>query len=133
MTDEQLHNPNLASPLIVATLFAKLDALGFSARDLRALFGHSEFPTLRSRPHQICFLAEFGPNIVQQSLKTRELAVLFDATERAVERTLTKGPQDTSPPDCHLAFDDHTERALVDMILDRFERPSARTTKELLT
>jgi hypothetical protein len=132
MTDEQLHNPNLAPLLDVATQFPKLDALGFSGRDLRALFGHSEFPTLRSRPHQICFLAEFGPNIFQRSLKTRELAALFDVTERALERTLTKGPQDPSPPGRHRAFDDDTERALDDMILDRFERPSARTTKELL-
>jgi hypothetical protein len=71
--------------------------------------------------------------MLQRSLKTRELAALSDVTERIVEGTLTKGSQDPSPPGHHRAFDDDTERALVDMILDRFDRGSAMTTKELLT
>jgi hypothetical protein len=53
-------------------------------------------------------------------------------TERTVEGILQRGPQDPSPPGRHRPFDDHAERRLVRMVIDRFQRGAALTQKELL-
>jgi hypothetical protein len=99
---------------------------------MRALFERTEFATLHSRSHQICFLADYTANSLQRFLKTRELAEFFEVTDRTVERILQRGPQDPSPPGRHQTFEDDIERGLVQMATDRFHQGAALTNKELL-
>jgi hypothetical protein len=132
MTDEQPDNSNLTAGLAVVSIFPRLATLGFSDRDMRSLFERTEFAALHSRSRQVCFLADDTANILQRSLKTRELAQVFEVTERTVERILQRGPRDQSSPGAHRTLDDDTERGLVQMLIDRFHRGGALTDKELL-
>jgi hypothetical protein len=132
MIDEQLHNPNLMPALDAVTLFPTVTVPGFSDRDMRALFERSEIATLLSGSHQISFLASETANILQRFLQTRELAEVFETTERSVERILQRSIQDPSPPGRHRAFDDDIKRGLIQMVTDRFHRGAALTNKEPL-
>jgi hypothetical protein len=117
----------------MATICTNLAALGYSERDIRALTHDTEFAAIRYRSHQICFFADFADQMLHRAVSVRELATLFNANRRTVQKNLTRGPEDPAVPGRHNALDDVSEAAIVATVLESFRVGEAMRVGELLT
>jgi hypothetical protein len=71
-----LPKTNLTPALPIESLEQGLLELGFSERDMRSLFQHTEFPMIPFRSHQPCFLHDYAPEVIKHPVSARELAKL---------------------------------------------------------
>jgi hypothetical protein len=63
MEDVVLPTTNLAPALSIESLEQGFFELGFSERDGRSLFEHTEFPTIPFRSHQLYFLRDYAREV----------------------------------------------------------------------
>jgi hypothetical protein len=59
MQDGEFPKTNLAPALVADTVHRNLLALGFSEREIRGLFQHTESLQLPYRSHQLCFFENY--------------------------------------------------------------------------
>jgi hypothetical protein len=108
-------------PVPLTTIEYNLSALGIPDREIRRLVSHSEFPSLQSRSHQICFLHDYPCNSPNRHLNTTELSTVFEVTMAVIRRVLRKRPENPQPPGRHQALDAVIEFAIVTLVLEAFQ------------
>jgi hypothetical protein len=132
MEEVVLPKTNLAPALPIERLEQGLLELGFSERDIRSLFEHSEFPTITFRSYQLYFLRDYVREVTNHPVSARDLARLFKMNQRTVYRTLQRGLQQPGSLRPHNALDEESEQALVAMLLEAFRAAAPLNKKQLL-
>jgi hypothetical protein len=110
----------------------RLAEISFYDSDIRALGHRALFPRLRFRSFHICFLVGDPRDMLRHQVSMRELAMVFQFSERTVRRTLLRGPEDPVPLDRHAALDDDFKSRLAALLVQSFRVGKEMTTKDLL-
>jgi hypothetical protein len=132
MEEVVLPKTKRARALLIKSLEQGLLELGFSERDVRSLFEHTEFPRIPFRSHQLCFLRDSARGVIHHPVSARDLATRFTINERTVYRTLRQGLQQPGPLGRHNALDEESEQALIAVLLKAFRATAPMNTKQRL-
>jgi hypothetical protein len=111
---------------------SSLRRVGYGERDIRALAHNSEFCTIPYKSHEMCFFAEESETIRDHPVSVTELATIFDANKRTVQKQLYHRPGDPAMLEGHAALDDRSESAILASVLQLFQAGKAMTWTELL-
>jgi hypothetical protein len=132
MEEDDSPMPRLSPAVELGILERNLTALDFPLRVIHLLFNHSDFPTLRFRTHQICFFNDWTRETFDRTMHLSELSALFELSQRAVRRALSRGPEEPLPLGRHCALDATIESSIITMLRDAFQRGQPMTNEELL-
>jgi hypothetical protein len=132
MQDGEFPKTNLAPAPVADTVHRNRFALGFSEREIRGLFQHTEFLQLPYKSHQLYFFENHTRKVPSHPVAPQQPATVFKLNERTVRKHVLHGPQQPGPLGPHAALDAEIELSLGRMLVDSFHEQKAMTQAEFL-
>jgi hypothetical protein len=92
--------------------FPKMNLCPVSRCDVFALFEQTESLQIPYKSHQLCFFNSYQIDILNNPFGTKDPAMLFGFCQRAVGKTLVRGPQNPSSLGRQAALKSEAESSL---------------------
>jgi hypothetical protein len=105
---EEAFSPPSSFPpaLLMEQIRGNLRKLHIRERDIRTLFGNTDFSLLSYKSHQMCFVQQYFRETVGSEITTNYLAMVFELNVRTVRKYLLRGPQEPKEPGRHRTLDE---------------------------